>query len=149
MLIEIQIERDKDLKNLEELCLLERECFGDRAWNKDQIKGELENKSSYCILAKSKDKIIGYLLGRVILDEAELLRIGVKPLFRNMKIGTTLLKTYLLDLKKMGIKRVYLEVSEKNEKAYNLYKKLGFNPVNIRKDYYERGCSAIIMCYQF
>ncbi len=83
MLIEIQIERDKDLKNLEELCLLERECFGDRAWNKDQIKGELENKSSYCILAKSKDKIIGYLLGRVILDEAELLRIGVKPLFRN------------------------------------------------------------------
>jgi len=148
MLTGIQIDRDKDLKNLESIYKLEIESFGEVAWSKSQLRTELENKNSYCILSKKEKEVIGYLLGRIILDEAELLRLAVKPLYRNKGVGRKLLETFLEDLKNQRIKKVFLEVSERNNRAYNLYLKLGFKPIYLRKNYYGKEANAIVMCYQ-
>ena len=45
--------------------------------------------------------------------------------------------------KKEKIKRIILEVSKNNIAAINMYKKLGFKKVSIRKKYYRIGPSLL------
>ncbi|MEZ0344108.1 MAG: ribosomal protein S18-alanine N-acetyltransferase [Caldimicrobium sp.] len=146
MLKEIVIEENKGLKYLKDLFLLEKECFEEKAWEEAMLKEELEKPYSICLLAKKENILMGYLLGRVIMDEGELLRIAVKKAFRNKGIGSLLLKGFLERLKKLGIKKIFLEVEENNKRAYNLYTKFGFKPVNFRKEYYGNTSAVVMSC---
>lgn len=146
---EIQIKKEKDLKNLEALLFLEKECFGEEAWSRSLLQGELENSYSLCFLAKKGKEVVGYLLGRMVIDEGEILRIAVKDHLRNRGIGSSLLKAYLSELKKRKVKKVFLEVSEKNERAIRFYEKFGFKPLGLRKNYYLNNTQAIVMGIKF
>ena len=143
---EIQIEENKSLNNIEELFLIERECFQDMAWSKTMLKEELKNPFSKCFVAKEKNNVLGYLLGRVILDEGEILRLAVRPAFQKRGIGSKLLASFLEELKNLKIKRVFLEVSEENKRALRLYQKFNFNFLYFRKNYYEKNKALVMEC---
>ena len=49
------------------------------------------------------------------------------------------------ELKKSGVKKIFLEVSTNNFPALNLYKNNGFVQISVRKNYYEDGSDAILM----
>jgi ribosomal-protein-alanine N-acetyltransferase len=53
------------------------------------------------------------------------------------------------ELLSSGVKRVLLEVSEKNEPAKRVYEKAGFKPTGVRKNYYPDGSDAILMELNF
>lgn len=146
MLTGIVIEENKGLKYLGELFLLEKECFGEKAWKEEMLREELEKPYSICLLARKDLDLIGYILGRMIMDEGELLRIAVKEAFRNNKIGSLLLMNFLARLKKSLVKKIFLEVEENNKEAYNLYIKFGFKPIYFRRNYYGNTSAIIMSC---
>jgi len=50
------------------------------------------------------------------------------------------------ELRRRGVKKVFLEVSVDNIKAQRLYEKFEFKKIGERKDYYSPGKPAFIMC---
>lgn len=93
---------------------------------------------------KEKNEIIGYCTFHYLYDRIEILYIYVKEEERGRKIGESMLK-YVIDYAKdQKCQNITLEVKKTNEIAINLYKKLGFKEVAIRKKYYD-GIDGILM----
>ena len=98
------------------------------------IKDYLDN-SNYIILINEDDIINGLLIVYKNIDYFELEAIVVDPEYRNKGIGNNLIN-YFID-KYITKEDIILEVAVNNEKAINLYKKNGFEVINIRKKYYK------------
>lgn len=104
-------------------------------WSLKSFLDELNNPKSILKVAEVDEEVIGYVVFRIVLDEAELLSIAVKPKFRNKGIAMALLSATINELKNR-VKTCYLEVRASNQPAINLYKKFGFKFCSIRKNYY-------------
>lgn len=118
----------------------------DNFWNYNIFKQELEQDNSYFIVAKNiSNDIVGFAGFKKIIDEADIMNIVVKKSFRNMGIGSLLLKQLIEKSKKLEIKQINLEVNENNIYAISLYKKFGFKITGIRKNYYNNCDNAILM----
>ena len=76
-------------------------------------------------------------------DEISLLNIAIHKCFQGMGHGLKMLKKYIKSLP--GKYSIYLEVNKNNIKALNMYTKLNFERVSIRKSYYTDGGDAINM----
>ena len=81
----------------------------------------------------------GFVLCSVCRDEAEILTLGVLPEARRKKVGTHLLEALFPFLKEMGVGALFLDVDAQNTPAVSLYKKVGFEQVGMRKEYYTHG----------
>ena len=87
-----------------------------------------------CDVAVVDRVILGFLVSRRIDDgESEILNVAVHPEHRRTGIASELIRTAIL--KRPGTH--FLEVRESNEPARRLYRKLGFEEVGTRPDYYE------------
>jgi ribosomal-protein-alanine N-acetyltransferase len=85
----------------------------------------------------------GLIVGRVVLDEAEILTLGVAEQRRRLGIAGQLIEKLCRVAGRRGAKRLHLEVAESNRAARSLYARLGFLEVGRRRGYYERpGASA-------
>lgn len=76
-----------------------------------------------------------FALVRVVADEAELLTLAVAPHAQRRGLATALMHDWLTAVK---AERAFLEVSEDNTAAKQLYLKHGFEVCGRRKDYYVR-----------
>ena len=84
--------------------------------------------------------IIAYLYYSEIYERVEINNIEVEEQYRNMGIGTELLKK----LTELVQKSISLEVRINNYNAIKLYKKFNFQEKAIRKGYYQ-GIDGILM----
>lgn len=87
-------------------------------------------------LRSPDEKILAYSIISSVLDEAELLLIGVLPEYQHQGLGSQLWHFIAEDLAQKNIQKIFLEVRVSNEKAISFYKKIGFVEINRRKDYY-------------
>lgn len=109
-------------------------AFGE-AWTAAQCLGILGLPGVWISLARHNGTPVGFALSRVILDEAELLLLGVRPEFRGRNFGTALLERTMLVAATMGAGRLHLEVRQGNG-AYQLYTRAGFAEIGRRRGYY-------------
>ena len=110
-------------------------------WSKDFFFSLLLEKNIFFI--SFNNPLEGYLIGRKIIDEYEILSLATDIKKRRRGVGLGLLHKLLDMAKKEKIKRIILEVSKNNIAAINMYKKLGFKKVGIRKKYYRIGVSFL------
>lgn len=82
---------------------------------------------------------IGFALGRVIADEAELLTLAVDPAIQRQGLGRALLTRFEQAVSARGAASAVLEVAETNESAKNLYNSMGWVQVGLRERYYRPG----------
>lgn len=123
---------------LNDLENLHRACFPDKPWSAQDFA---DLKKSGCDIIASQN---GFIVWRTVVDEAEIITIGVRPEARKNGIATAMLTLVENDLKKRGVKKIFLEVAENNVPAKKLYKQNGFTQINIRPKYYD-GVDAILM----
>ena len=114
---------------------LEKLCFND-PWSEKSIASELDNRLSCWLVALDGDTVIGYVGSQTVLGETDMMNIAVHPDYRNKGIATDLIEGLIETLTKQGSHSLMLEVRATNEPAKNLYNKLGFEVVGIRKNYY-------------
>lgn len=79
-----------------------------------------------------------FVLGRVTLDEAEILTVATAPSHRRQGLADKALAGFLELVALAGAKTVFLEVAENNTAAKALYVKSGFRTVGERKNYYRQ-----------
>ena len=78
----------------------------------------------------------GFLLGRAVAGEAELLTLAVSPDARRRGLGRNLMSRFLYQARLRGADRAFLEVSAENDPAIALYTSSGFAPVGRRRGYF-------------
>ncbi len=123
---------------LQQLETLHQQCFPARPWGASEFA---DLKKSGCDIIASQN---GFIVYRAVLDEAELITIGVSPDARRGGIAAAMLAIMEADLKKRGIKKIFLEVAADNTAARTLYDKNGYIRVGTRPKYYD-GVDAILM----
>lgn len=94
------------------------------------------------VVAKEENKLVGFLYLSQVLDESEIISICVKEEYRKKSIATNMWQYYI---KKFNVNFCFLEVRISNNSALNLYNKLNFKEVGIRKNYYSNNEDAILM----
>ena len=88
--------------------------------------------SSYIIWKIEKIKIIGFVYFIHVKDEIEIIKICIIKSQQNKNYGSLLID----EVKKLKIKKIFLEVSIENINAINFYLKNGFQRIGVRKGYY-------------
>ncbi len=129
-------------EDLEEVFRINQENFTTDAWSKLAFEKEFENKFSKKFVLELNGKVIGYIIYWVISEEATIMSFAIDREHQNKGYGELLLKE---SLKKIGAKRVSLDVRKTNLRAIRLYRKLGFRLVSERKAYYSDGENALFM----
>ncbi len=112
------------------------------AWTRRQVEDSLSLSSGFMLLADQNGEApseaadaAGFVLARKVLDEVELLLIGVSPDMRGRGIGRMLIDRFFEASRKAGAARVFLEMRANNE-AERVYLAAGFEPIGRRRDYY-------------
>lgn len=82
--------------------------------------------------------VSGFALGRVVVDEVELMTIAVDPAHRRAGIGAQLLNDFLAESQNRGAKTCFLEVAANNSAAISLYQASGFQTSGLRPKYYRQ-----------
>jgi ribosomal-protein-alanine N-acetyltransferase len=123
-------------EHLEAVTELEKTIFT-LPWSYESFSSELENEDSHFTVAMRDGEVIGFSVLRSFFDEGEIFNIAVSPIHRGTGIGDALLTDAMAYADTHGIGTVFLEVRRSNDPAIALYKKHGFIPLAIRKDYYD------------
>ncbi len=109
----------------------------EKPWSADAFRQLVESPGMEIWLACAGDQPVGYILTRRILDEAELISIGVDPLFQQSGCGSQMLDTAVSYLAENGVQTLFLEVRADNDPARKFYGRHDFMPDGIRHDYYQ------------
>jgi ribosomal-protein-alanine N-acetyltransferase len=104
-------------------------------WTEGNFQDCLD-KGYYSLALEDKNKFIGFAIMAISTDESHLLNIGINKNERGMGYGEKLLRKMIIAAEVMGSRKIILEVRLSNKTAYQLYKKLGFEEIGIRKKYY-------------
>ena len=115
---------------------MERIAFSD-PWSRGDFEDCLASGVSIFI-AETGDGPIGYIVGRSVLDEGEILNLGVALRARRRGVGRALVQYLLDEFADAGARAVFLEVRESNAPAQGLYEGFGFREVGRRPRYYQR-----------
>jgi [ribosomal protein S18]-alanine N-acetyltransferase len=110
-------------------------AFGE-AWTGPQCAGLLPMPGVWLSLARHGGEVVGFALGRVIGDEAELLLLAVRRQSQGRGIGRKLLHRFQEVASRKGAEHLHLEVRDGNY-AVGLYTTGGFREVGRRKNYYQ------------
>lgn len=115
-----------------------------RPWSAVEFQDLLSEKTVHVFSQE-----MGFLLVRILADEAEILTLSVDPQARRQGIARSLLDEFTESAGEMGVNRVFLEVAEQNTAARQLYQAAGFRESGLRKNYYQSATgpreSAIVM----
>ncbi len=93
-------------------------------------------------------KIIGFVFFYHVKDEVEIIKIGILKLYQRKSYGSLIIN----EIKKLNIKKIFLEVSAENSQAINFYLKNGFEKIGIRKAYYKgnkKRIDALRLLFEF
>lgn len=87
----------------------------------------------------------GFIMGRVVAGEAELLTVAVAPEFQGRGIGGRLVERFLAEALGRGAVVAFLEVAEGNGAALAVYARAGFGESGRRRGYYGVANDAVVM----
>jgi ribosomal-protein-alanine N-acetyltransferase len=125
------------------------QALGERGWTRQDLAELLASPGVGGFLLDDAESCIGLAICRIVLDEAELLTIAVRPAHRRTGAGRALLQAVIERARGAGARRLFLEVGADNPAARALYAAVGFQPVGGRRAYYRRGhapaADAIVM----
>jgi ribosomal-protein-alanine N-acetyltransferase len=126
---------------------LEQDLFEADGWSGELFWSELADPASrHYIVAEIDGGIVGYAGLAAYADEAYVQTLAVAPAHQRSGIGTWLLVELLTEARARGARSVGLEVRADNVTAQRLYARFGFEPVGVRRGYYQpSNVDALVM----
>jgi ribosomal-protein-alanine N-acetyltransferase len=119
------------------LSLLHGRAF-EIGWPPAELEALLTGPGGMGLVIEKEGAVAGFLLLRVMLDEAEILTIAVDPDLRRSGVGLALVEASAALAAAAGAERLFLEVAVDNDAAIALYRRAGFEKAGLRARYYRR-----------
>lgn len=129
--IRAMVERD-----LDRVVELEASAFGS-PWEAATFRRLLGRSGAELLVVEVQAEVVGYAVLWCILDQGELANIAVDPVWRRRGVGGRLLERVLQRARERGVADLFLEVRESNTVARELYRRRGFLPIGVRRNYYD------------
>jgi ribosomal-protein-alanine N-acetyltransferase len=112
-----------------------------RTWSGDDFVSLLAQRNAFALAVRREGifgtrKMMGFILVRVAVDEAEVLTIAVRRDARGRGYGRKLMEEALRRLYRDRVAACFLEVNRSNASAVHLYRSLGFVVAGERQRYY-------------
>jgi ribosomal-protein-alanine N-acetyltransferase len=129
--------------HIAEVLPIEEDLFGAEKWSAAMFWNELAQRNFY-LVAEENEKVAGYA-GLAIVDREEswVQNIAVDRRAQRAGLGRQLLEALLAEA---GRRKVLLEVAVDNAPAQRLYAGYDFEPVGIRRGYYQpSNTDAVVM----
>ena len=129
--------------HIAEVLPIEEDLFGAEKWSAAMFWNELAQRHFY-LVAEENEKVAGYA-GLAVVDQEEswVQNIAVDRRAQRGGIGRQLLEALLAEA---GKRKVLLEVAVDNAPAQRLYAAYDFEPVGIRRGYYQpSNTDALVM----
>lgn len=92
--------------------------------------------SCWVLTDNETNNIHGFGLQSISGDEAHILNVTIQTEMQGKKLGLMMMQHLLENARTLKARSVFLEVRVSNQRAIQLYKKLGFTQTGERKDYY-------------
>ncbi len=133
-------------RHLRSVLKIESQVYA-RPWSLSLFVSELALRTSRAYyVAKINGVLCGYAGLMVTEDDGHITTLAVDPAWHRNKIGTRLLLTLAREAIRRGACNLTLEVRVTNHAAQEMYRRFGFRPAGIRKNYYvETNEDALVM----
>jgi len=89
----------------------------------------LLESSTIAFTAKKNGGIVGVIMGGILGTRGTINHLAVDPIYRRCGIGTELTEMFFQKIKKHGIRRAFLFVSEENLTANSFWTQRGFQQI--------------------
>jgi ribosomal-protein-alanine N-acetyltransferase len=114
-----------------------REAREAASWSEEALRETVKLPGVTAYVSERNGAISGIVVGRQVLDEAEVLNLAVMQGMRRQGEGRALVRQLLNRFAELAVSRVFLEVRESNAGAITFYRGLGFEAIGTRRDYYQ------------
>lgn len=114
-------------------------------WGPDAIALLVALPGHFALLAERGGEPLGFVLGRAVAGEAEVLTLAVHPLARRLGVGRALMRALMEEAAGRGAETLFLEVAEGNSAARALYAGLCAAEAGRRRRYYPDGSDALVL----
>lgn len=133
-------------RHLRSVLRIESQVYA-RPWSLSLFVSELALRTSRAYyVAKVNGVLCGYAGLMVTEDDGHVTTLAVDPAWHRNKIGTRLLLILAREAIRRGVANLTLEVRVTNQPAQEMYRRFGFRPAGIRKNYYvETNEDALVM----
>ena len=133
--------------HIAEVMPLEEDLFGAEKWSEWMFWNELAGGHFYRVALDDDGAIAGYGgLAVMAPDEAWVQNLAVRRDLQRRGLGRTLLHALLAEAARQRVRKVLLEVAVDNAAAQKLYAREGFEPVAVRRGYYQpSNTDALVM----
>ncbi|HUE05906.1 MAG TPA: ribosomal protein S18-alanine N-acetyltransferase [Acidimicrobiales bacterium] len=133
-------------RDLRKLLRIESQVFPE-PWSPEVFNSELAlRKGRLYRAAWDGEEMAGYIGFLIVDEEAHMTTIATAPAYQRSGVAITMIVDAVRSLRAGGIKHISLEVAANNKPAQTLYRRFGFAPVGVRKNYYPvTGQDALVM----
>jgi [ribosomal protein S18]-alanine N-acetyltransferase len=109
-------------------------------WSGTAIAELLQMPGASALLATRSDDStpLGFVIFRTVMDEGEIISLGVVPEARRLGVASRLLTQTLRLVAREGVAKMFLEVAVDNQAALPFYRAHNFVQIGIRSKYYRR-----------
>ncbi len=139
-----QLIRRMQMEDIAEVLEIQN-SLGFQDWSEQSFRSEVSNTDYSIPLIFKNDRILGYMVTRIVADEAELCSIAVRKENEGKGVAHRLLATCDSILDARSIRQMFLEVRISNSRAIQFYHRNGFQDMGLRKKYYQDGEDALLM----
>ena len=131
---------------------LERELFPDDAWSEGMFWSELADARHpratrwYTVAEEPDRRVAGYAGLMAVAGEGDVQTIAVAERHWGSGLGARLLTRLVAQAVRADCAGMLLEVRVDNDRAQRLYRRFGFEPIGVRRKYYQpSGTDALVM----
>ena len=114
-------------------------------WEENSYREALNWSGVVAVICGHDGKITGFIIGRQVGNDAEILNLAVTRTRRRQGEGKALLHAAMGEFRTRGVSRVFLEVRESNESGIAFYGKHGFTRKGRRPGYYHTPDEAAVL----
>ncbi|MFC4146211.1 ribosomal protein S18-alanine N-acetyltransferase [Micromonospora mangrovi] len=133
--------------HIDQVLPIEADLFGAEQWSPAMFWNELANGHHYLVATDDDGAVLGYAgLAVAPPDEAWVQNIAVRRDVQRRGVGRLLLEALLAEAARRGARSTLLEVAADNGPAQRLYATYGFEPIGVRRGYYQpSNTDALVM----
>ncbi|MDR2158157.1 MAG: ribosomal protein S18-alanine N-acetyltransferase [Holosporaceae bacterium] len=128
------------------LAEIHKRCFDD-GWDAKTFADMLSKNVFFGFLDLEKTAR-GFIVGKMVMEEIEIITFCVLPEFRNRGLGKMLINEVDKHAQSNCVEKIFLEVAENNAVAKKIYENSGYAEISRRREYYcmkEGGVDALVM----
>lgn len=137
--------REMTLQDVPAVAEIEKACFS-LPWSEQSLVDSVVREDTMFLVCEDAQEIVGYIGMYLSFDEGDITNVAVSPAHRKKGYGEAIVSKAVELAKEKQLEMILLEVRVSNVPAISLYKKMGFEEIGIRKNFYEHPVEdAIIM----